>query len=77
MHSLVETIMNSWYGIEIRKDINEAYKCKTENWMKTEIIENVLQNWNLSIGNYNSKLKQDDGLQKDKDLKNILPCRLG
>ena len=42
MQGLVKLIMNSLYGVQIRKDINESYYCRSENWMKTEIDENVL-----------------------------------
>ena len=36
MQGLVKLIMNSLYGVQIRRDINESYYCKSENWMKTE-----------------------------------------
>ena len=36
MHGLVKLIMNSLYGVQIRRDIKESYYCKTETWMKTE-----------------------------------------
>ena len=39
---LIKLIMNSLYGVQIRRDINESYYCKSETWMKTEIDENVL-----------------------------------
>ena len=42
LQGLVKLIMNSLYGVQIRKDINESYYCKSENWMKTEFDENVL-----------------------------------
>ena len=42
MQGLVKLIMNSLYGVQIRKDINESYYCRSENWMKTEFDENVL-----------------------------------
>ena len=42
MQRLVKLIMNSLYGVQIRKDINQSYKCKSQHWMETEYDENVL-----------------------------------
>ena len=42
MQGLVKLIMNSLYGVQIRKDIDQAYKCKSQHWMETEYDENVL-----------------------------------
>ena len=47
MQGLVKLIMNSLYGVQIRKDINESYSCKSETWMKTEFDENVIDYWKL------------------------------
>ena len=77
MQGLVKLIMNSLYGVQIRKDINESYSCKSETWMKTEFDENVLDYWKLPNGNYNVKMKKDDGLDDDCDIKNTLPAVLG
>ena len=52
MQNLVELIMNSLYGIRMRKDINEFHKCKTEHWMKTEFDGNVDCKWKLPNCNY-------------------------
>ena len=77
MQGLVKIIMNSLYGVQIRKDINESYYCKLEIWMKTEFDENVLDYWKLPNGNYFVKMKRDDGLDDDCDIKNTLPAVLG
>ena len=77
MQGLVKLIMNSLYGVQIRKDINESYSCKSETWMKTEFDENVLDYWRLPNGNYIVKMKKDDGLDDDCDIKNTLPAVLG
>ena len=74
---LVILIMNSLFGVQIRKDINESYYCKSENWMKTEFVENVLDYWILPNGNHFVKMKKDDGLDDDCDIKNTLPAVLG
>ena len=39
MQGLVKLLMNSLYGVQILKDINESYKCESEHWMKTEYAE--------------------------------------
>ena len=77
MQGLVKLIMNSLYGVQIRKDINESYHCKSETWMKTEFDENVIDYWKLPNGNYIVKMKKDDGLDDDCDIKNTLPAVLG
>ena len=45
--------------------------------MKTEFDENVLDCWKLQNGNYIVKMKRDDGLDDDCDIKNTLPAVLG
>ena len=77
MPKLVKLIMNSWYGVQIRKDIDQFYKCKSQHWMETEYDENVLDYWKLPNGNYIVKLKKNDGLEGDDDVKNTLPSHLG
>ena len=77
MQGLVKTIMNSLYGVQIRNDINESYSCKSETWMKTEFDENVLEYWKLPNGKNIVKMKKDDGLDDDCDIKNTLPEVLG
>ena len=49
---MVKIFKNSLYGVQIRGDINESYKCKSEHWMKTEYDDNMLDYWKLSKGNY-------------------------
>ena len=77
MQSLVKLVMNSLYGVQIRKDIDQSYKCKSQHWMETEYDDNVLDYWKLPNGNYIVKLKEDDGLDSDNDVKNTLPSKLG
>ena len=45
--------------------------------MKTEFDENVLDYWKLPNGNYIVKMKKDDGLDDDCDIKKTLPAVLG
>ena len=77
MPGLVKLIMNSLYGVQIRRDISESYYCKSETWIKTELDENVLDYWKLLNGKYIVKMKKDDGLDDDCDIKNTLPAVLG
>ena len=77
MQNLVKLIMNSLYGVQIRRDINESYYCKSETWMKTEFDGNVLDYWKITNGNDIVKKKKDDGLDDDCDIKNTLPAVLG
>ena len=77
MQGLVKLIMNSLYGVQIRRNINESHSCKSETWMKTEFDGNVLGCWKLPNGNYIVKMKKDDGLDDDCDIKNTLPAVLG
>ena len=77
MQRLVKLIMNSLYGVQIRKDIDQSYKCKSQHWMETEYDENVLDYWRLPNGIYIVKLKKDDGSEGDNDVKNTLPSHLG
>ena len=77
MQELVKLIMNSLYGIQIRRDINELYYCKSETWMKTEFDQNVLGYWKLPNGNYIVKMRKSDGLDHDCDVRNNLPAVLG
>ena len=45
MQGLVKLIVNSFYGVQIRKDIDQSYKCKSQHCMETEYEENVLDYW--------------------------------
>ena len=45
--------------------------------METEYDDNLLDYWKLPNGNYFVKMKKDDGLDDDCDIKNTLPAVLG
>ena len=77
MQGLVKLVMNSLYGFQIRKDINESYKYKSQHWMETEYDDNVLDYWKLPNGNYIVKFKKDDGLDSNNNIKYTLPNHLG
>ena len=77
LQGLVKLFMNSLGGVQIRKDIDQSYKCKSQHWMETEFDENELDYWKLPNGNYIVKFKKDDGLDGDNDVKDTMPSRLG
>ena len=52
MQGLVKLNRNSLYGVQIGRDINDFYKCKSENWMQTGYDDYVLDYWRLSNGSY-------------------------
>ena len=43
MHLLVEVNMNSLYGEQIRKVMEERFLCESEFWMMTEYDEKVCE----------------------------------
>ena len=61
--------MNSLYGVQIRKDRKDSYYCKSEQWMKTVYVGNVLDYWKLPNGIFFLKIEEDDGLDDDCDIK--------
>ena len=65
MQLLVKLIMNSLYGEQIRKDIEESYQCKSEMWMTTEYDERVLDYQRINYENYIVKMIDDEGLQDE------------
>ena len=77
MQLLVKLIMNSLYGEQIRKDIEESYQCKSEMWMMTEYDERVLDYQKVNYGIYNVKMKDDEGLQDEVKKVNTMPLHLG
>ena len=69
--------MNSLYGEQIRKDIEESYRCKSEMWMMTEYNERVLDFQKTNYGNYIVKLKDDESFQDEVKKVNTMPIHLG
>ena len=77
MQGLVKLILNSRFGVQIRRKINESYYCKSETWTKTGFDGNVIGYWKLPNGEYIVNMKKDDGLDDDCEIKNTLPAVLG
>ena len=79
LQNLVKKIGLPVYGGNIRKDINEKYKCVTENWMK-EIFDDRFKEWfPLKNGNLIVKLEDDEGVDDYEKAKsvNTMPSHFG
>ena len=76
MQFLVKLLMNSLYGEQIRKDIEEKFACRSEVWMQTEYDERV-KDWKLSNINYIVKMIDDAGLEDEIEKINTMPSHLG
>ena len=72
MHLLVKSLMNSLYGEQIRKDIDEKFACKSEAWMLKECDERVIDYWKLSGVNYFVEMIVDKGLEDENKKKQKL-----
>ena len=77
MQLLVKLLMNSLYGENIRKDIEEEFACKSEYWMQTEYDERVKDYWKISGIDYIVKMIDDAGLEDEVKKLNTMPLHLG
>ena len=79
LQNLAKTIGLSVYGGTIRKDINEEYKCVTENWMKENFDDRVKEWFPLKNGNLIVKLEDDEGVDDYDKAKSIntMPSHFG
>ena len=77
MQLLVKLLMNSLYGENIRKDIEEKFACKSEAWMMSEYDERVKDYWKISGINYIVKMIDDAGLEDEVKKLNTMPLHLG
>ena len=69
----------SVYGGNIRKDINEGYKCVTETWMRENFNDRVKEWFPLKSGKILVKIEDDesvDDYDKAKS-KNTMPSQFG
>ena len=71
------SIMRSLYDVQIRINIKEFYKCKSQKWMETGYDDNVLAYWSFPNRYFVTKLKHDDGLDDKNNLKNTWLSILG
>ena len=77
MQLLVKLLMNSLYGENIRKDIEEKFTCKSEMWLQTEYDERLKDYWKISGINYIVKMIDDAGLEDEVKKINTMPLHLG
>ena len=77
MQLLVKLLMNSLYGENIRKDIEEKFACKSEAWMMSEYDERVKDYWKISGYNYIVKMIDDAELEDGVEKLNSMPLHLG
>ena len=77
MQLLVKLLMNSLYGENIRKDIEEKFACKSEAWTMTEYDERVKDYWKISGINFIFKMIDDRGLEDEVKKLNTMPLHLG
>ena len=76
MQLLVKLLLNSLYGENIRKDIEEKFACKSEAWMMSEYDERVKDYWKISGINYIVKMINDAGLEDAVKKLNTMPLHL-
>ena len=79
LQTLIKKVSNSVYGGCIRKDIEESYKCVTQNWMKNENDDSLIEWFPLKNGNIMVKIKDKEGVDDEGTSKkvNSQPCQLG
>ena len=79
LQNLAEKIGLAVYGGNIRKDINEEYKCVTENWMRENFDDRVKEWFPLKNGNLIVKLEDDEGVDDFDKAKsvNTMPSHFG
>ena len=79
LQNLAKKIGLSVYGGNIRKDINEEYKCVTENWMRENFDDRVKEWFPLKNGNLIVKLEDDGGVDDYDKAKSIntMPSHFG
>ena len=77
MQVLVKLLINSLYGEQIRKDIEEKFACKSEAWMISEYDERVKDYWKISSVDYFVKLIDDAGLEDEVKKLITMPLHLG
>ena len=77
MQLLVKSLLNSLYGENIRKDIEEKFACKSEYRMQTEYDERVKDYWKISGNKYIVKMIDEVGLEDEVKKLNTMPLHLG
>ena len=65
MQLLVNLLLNSLYGEQIRKSIAEKVACKSEYWIMSEFDERGKDYWRLSHDNYIVEMIDDAALENE------------
>ena len=77
MELLVKLLINSLYGEQCRKVIEEKLVGKSEFWIMSENDEKVKDYSKISHGNYIVKMINDAGLEDEVKKLNAMPLQLG
>ena len=77
MQLLLGLLMNSSYGEQIRKAIEEKFACKSKKWMVSEYQERLKEYWKNPHGNCIVKMVDDNGLEHAVKKLKTMPLRLG
>ena len=77
MHLLVKLMMETFYGEQIRKDIEKNLLVRSEYQMMSECDERVKDYWKICQGNYIIKMFDDTGLENEDEKLNTMPSQLG
>ena len=77
MVDLIKWSMNSLYEQSIRKDIDEEYILRSENWLVKNNDGRVVDYEPLPNGDFVIKYKIDPGIDKIKEVEKIMPSHLG
>ena len=67
--------MNSLYGENIRKDVEEKFACNSDAWMMSDYDERVKDYWRISGINYIVKIIDDAGLEDEVNKMNTMRLR--
>ena len=68
--------MNSLYGEQIRKDIEESFACQSEVWIMSECDERVKDYSKIAHGNYIVEMTDDKGLEDEVKKLKTMPLHL-
>ena len=77
MHLPVNLLLNSLFGEQILKDIEEKFACKSDYWMMSEHDQRVKDYWKISLCNYIVEMIDDKGLGGEVNKSNTMLLHLG
>ena len=77
MQTLKNLLMNSLYGEQLRKDIEEKFACKSEDWIITKHDERVIDYWKISGNNCIVEMIDDAGSEDEVKKLNTMPLQMG